>query len=234
MESKTDMNANKQGAAAILEFHTLDSPLSQPRNAILGEILSSLIGVSITKLFLLSPHFESLRFVAGALSVGLASAVMGFTKTVHPPAGATALLCATNPEITELGWRFVGFVGLGSTLLVVVGCVLNNLQRTFPVYWWTAVDLKAHGDGGDIEKVETGGKGKLGMWREESIVIEGRGIVVPEWMDLEYEEKAMLEILRLRIAEGRPERGVVLEGSTSRDSEMTRVGVGGDGAPEIR
>ncbi|KIM93261.1 hypothetical protein OIDMADRAFT_46333 [Oidiodendron maius Zn] len=91
------------GAAAILEFHTIDSPLAQPRNAILGQMFSATIGIGVTKLFYLSPNFESWRWVAGALSVGLSSAFMGLTKTVHPPAGATALLCSTEPAIVALG-----------------------------------------------------------------------------------------------------------------------------------
>jgi CBS-domain-containing membrane protein len=90
--------------------------------------------VGITKLFQLNSDFENLRWVAGALSVGLTSAFMGLTNTIHPPAGATALLAATTPEITELGWFFLPLILLGSVLLVAVGCVTNNIQRQFPIY----------------------------------------------------------------------------------------------------
>lgn len=79
-----------KGAAAILEYQTIDSPLAQPRNAILGQVFAAIIGVGVTKLFQLSSNFENIRWIAGALAVGLTSAFMGFTKTVHPPAGATA------------------------------------------------------------------------------------------------------------------------------------------------
>lgn len=79
-----------KGAAAILEYQTIDSPLAQPRNAILGQVFAAIIGVGVTKLFQLSSDFDNLRWIAGALAVGLTSAFMGFTKTVHPPAGATA------------------------------------------------------------------------------------------------------------------------------------------------
>jgi len=221
------------GAAAILEFNTIDSPLAQPRNAILGQILSAIVGIGITKLFQLSPHFESLRFLSGALSVGVASAVMGLTKTTHPPAGATALLCSTTPAITEIGWFLLPLIIIGSVLLVAVGCVLNNIQRTFPVYWWTAVDLRKKG-GQDIEKAES----EVGEASEEAefqnyvkgrkhqIVIDGEGIVVPEWMDLDYEEKAMLEILRSRLAEGGPAEN--FHASRSRDTERTQVPERGD------
>lgn len=94
-----------------------------------------MIGVSVTKLFQLNPDFEDLRWVAGALSVGITSAVMGLTNTVHPPAGATALLAATSEDITNLGWFLIPLIILGNVLMLGVACVLNNIQRQFPMYW---------------------------------------------------------------------------------------------------
>lgn len=133
------------GAAAILEYNTIESPLSQPRNLILGHTISAAIGVGITKLFLLLPHdrFEQLRWLAGALSVGTASTVMGLTKTVHPPAGATALLAATSPEILAVGWWLVALVLLASLLMLASAMIVNNLYKRFPLYWWTPADLKS-------------------------------------------------------------------------------------------
>lgn len=134
------------GAAAILEYNTIESPLSQPRNLVFGHFFSAVVAVGITKLFEhLPPHrFEDLRWLAGALAVGVASMVMSFTKTVHPPAGATALLAATNVEIQELGWWLLPLVLLAATLMLASALLLNNLfGRRFPVYWWTPVDVKA-------------------------------------------------------------------------------------------
>jgi hypothetical protein len=157
---------------------------------------------------------------------------MGVTKTVHPPAGATALLCSTNAEVTALGWYFLPLVMVGSTLLVAVGCVVNNIQRTFPVYWWTPIDLRRGESDIEIAKEGKGGEEEGQTYvreREDVISVSGKRIVVPEWMELDYEEKAMLEILRKRVGEGRPREVQGLEGSRSRDSEITKVGVGGDG-----
>ncbi len=134
------------GAAAILEYNTIESPLAQPRNLILGHFLSAVVGVGITKLFLLLPaaRFEDSRWVAGALAVGLASITMSFTKTIHPPAGATALLAASNLEIQDLGWWLLPLVLLASMLMLVSALVINNgMGRRYPVYWWTPIDLKA-------------------------------------------------------------------------------------------
>lgn len=133
------------GAAAILEYNTIESPLSQPRNLIIGHALSSVIGVGVTKLFHLLPpqRFDELRWLAGALSVGLASLAMAMTKTVHPPAGATALLAATTQEVTVLGWWLPALIVLGCILMLVSAMLVNNLcGRRWPIYWWTAVDLK--------------------------------------------------------------------------------------------
>lgn len=131
------------GAAAILEYNAIESPLSQPRNLVFGHFLAAVIGVGITKLFHLLPEarFEDLRWIAGALAVGVASTVMGMTKTVHPPAGATALLAASTPEITELGWWLLPLVLLAASLMLASAMLVNNLYKRFPIYWWTPVDL---------------------------------------------------------------------------------------------
>lgn len=132
------------GAAAILEYNAIESPLSQPRNLILGHAISAFIGVGITKLFLHLPEdrFMQLRWLAGALSVGTASTIMGITKTVHPPAGATALLAATSPEILELGWWLIALVVLAAVLMLTSAMLVNNLYKRFPIYWWTPANLK--------------------------------------------------------------------------------------------
>ncbi|KAK2626542.1 hypothetical protein QTJ16_003717 [Diplocarpon rosae] len=208
------------GAAAILEYNTIESPLAQPRNVLLGQVFSSIIGVGVTKLFSISSDFDDLRWIAGALSVALASAFMSFTKTVHPPAGATALLASTSPEIEKIGWFLVPLIILGSTLMLAVACVLNNVQRQFPMYWWTPVDL----DRSKNEDVELGVRGEASRFddyvegNEGRIVIDGERIVVPSCMALELEEKAMLEILREKLREG-----VALEVSTTRDTDRTHV-----------
>jgi hypothetical protein len=224
LQLDTNLYLPIQGAATILEYNTIDSPLAQPRNAILGQAFSALIGVGITKLFQLNSNFENLRWIAGALSVGIASAVMGITKTVHPPAGATALLAATTPDITNLGWFLVPLILLGSSLMVGVACVLNNIQRQFPMYWWTPVSL-SRPKTGDIEKVnekgeieDSDGSGFYGYMKHDkaSIMIDGSHIYVPAWISLDNEEQSMLEILRGKIAER-------LRVTSSRDTDETQV-----------
>lgn len=68
---------------------------------------------------------------------------MGITKTVHPPAGATAMLAVADYSISALGWFLLPVMMLGIALMMTTSLLVNNLQRRFPVYWWTAEDLSA-------------------------------------------------------------------------------------------
>jgi CBS-domain-containing membrane protein len=97
-----------------------------------------LIGLCVTKLFSLMPdqaRFESLRWLAASLSSAIAIVVMQLTSTTHPPAGATALLPATDEAIWQLSWYFLPVVLLSSTMLLCCALLLNNLQRRYPVFW---------------------------------------------------------------------------------------------------
>lgn len=124
----------------------MESPLAQPRALIFGHFFSALIGICITKLFSLMPNearFESLRWLAASLSTATAIVVMQLTGTTHPPAGATALLPATNDEVWNLSWYYLPVVLLSSTLLLVCAMLLNNIQRRYPVFWISPTPPKA-------------------------------------------------------------------------------------------
>ncbi|KAJ2969606.1 hypothetical protein NQ176_g8574 [Zarea fungicola] len=131
------------GATAVLEFYAIESPLAQPRNAFFGQVLASVIGVAVAKLFLLSDHFDSIQYVGGAIACASATAVMALTKTVHPPAGATALLAVVDSRLLAIGWFLVPVMILGCTLMISVALLINNIERRFPVYWWTPESLRA-------------------------------------------------------------------------------------------
>lgn len=135
---------NEQGASAVLVFGAIESPLAQPRALVFGHFFSALIGVCITKLFSLMPEarFESLRWLAASLSTAIAIVVMQLTGTTHPPAGATALLPATNQEVWELSWYYLPIILLSSTMLLACALLLNNLHRRYPVFWIAPSPLK--------------------------------------------------------------------------------------------
>ncbi|KAH8724770.1 HPP family-domain-containing protein, partial [Phaeosphaeriaceae sp. PMI808] len=195
------------GASAILEYNAIRSPLGQPRNALLGHTFSALIGVGISKLFQYHSDYESIKWIAGAVSCAIASAVMLLTGTVHPPGGASAVLAAIEPTVTAMGWYFVGLVMWGAMLMLMVGLVINNIQRQFPVYWWTPMDLKKakkkdvgtvpDGRGG-VERRESAMEQKYDH-NDERIVITGAKALLPEDLSLNIEETKVLERLRERL-----------------------------------
>ncbi|CAL5871928.1 uncharacterized protein PFLUO_LOCUS6183 [Penicillium psychrofluorescens] len=126
------------GASAVLVFGSIEVPLAQPRSLVFGHFFSALIGVCVIKLFSLMPdaeRFESLRWLAASLSTALAIVVMQLTGTTHPPAGATALLPATDEAIYQLSWYFLPVILLSSMLLLGCALLINNLHRRYPVFW---------------------------------------------------------------------------------------------------
>jgi len=215
---------NIQGAAAILEYNAIESPFSQPRNQIGGQCLAALVGVCITKLFALNADFENLRWLAGAFAVGISSAVMTLTGTVHPPAGATALLAAVEPEISGLGWLYLGVILLSSIITNVVACLLNNIQRQYPMYWWsphekiTTVKSADTETGQKEEKVDAteGQETVVHTHDGPGIHLDSRGITVPEDFYLAYNERSMLKILEERLRETRDEDA--RDGNTRNES----------------
>ncbi|WPJ63949.1 hypothetical protein SMAC4_09220 [Sordaria macrospora] len=162
------------GAAAVLDFYAIESPLSQPRNAILGQLLSCIVGISIAKLFALSPNFESIRWLGASLACASATAVMALTGTVHPPAGATALMAVLDDKVQGLGWFLMAPVMLGCVIMLVCALLVNNIRRRFPFYWWSPEKTggfwsgkKGEGQGeGVSEKEGEKGVGKAGSSSE--------------------------------------------------------------------
>ncbi|KAK9238496.1 transmembrane protein [Lipomyces kononenkoae] len=193
-------------ATAILDYQTIQSPLAQPRSSVLGHTISAVVGVGITKLFMLRSDFERLRWIAGAVCCALASSAMGLTNTVHPPGGATAVLAAVDPTINHLGWYFVALVVLGSVLMLACALVINNIQRQFPVFWWTPRDVGRLQEP-DIEVSSQIGEGTLerrmtlvaGSLGQDTIIISPNRVVIPDGFTLGREEKGILEILRDRL-----------------------------------
>ncbi len=117
------------GATAVLVFAAPAAPFSQPRNIIGGHLIAGLTGIVVYTIF------KESTWWALALANGFAIALMVATKTVHPPAGATALLPVLN-KITGLEW-LVEPVLVGCLIFVVLGILLNNLwpKRRYPAFW---------------------------------------------------------------------------------------------------
>jgi len=154
---------------------------------------------------------------------------MLLTNTVHPPGGASAVLAATDPVITAMGWYFAGLVLWGTTLMVIVGLAVNNIQRQFPMYWWTPLDLKrANKDNeetmpdarGGVERKESEAEQVYGR-DDERIHITGAAVLLPEDLSLNAEESELLESLSERLRKREDAR--VCAGSERSSTEMTMV-----------
>lgn len=75
----------------------MESPLAQPRALLGGHFLGAVTGVCITKLFGLLPterRFEDLKWLCSSLSCAVAVVAMQLTRTLHPPAGESLILCS--------------------------------------------------------------------------------------------------------------------------------------------
>ncbi len=121
------------GASAVLIYGAIRSPLAQPRNLIGGHIISAIIGVMTYKLL------HNQMWLAAAVAVATAIAVMHATRTLHPPGGATALIAVIgSPKVHNLGYLYAVIpAGSGALIMLVVALLINNIPKTrqYPEYW---------------------------------------------------------------------------------------------------
>ena len=78
-------------------------------------------------------------WLAAAMAVSTAIALMHLTRTLHPPGGATALIAVIGGEsVHNMGYWFVlAPVGLGAVMMLIVALLVNNLaaNRKYPEFW---------------------------------------------------------------------------------------------------
>lgn len=126
------------GASAVLIYGAPQADFSQPRNILGGHVLSACVAVLLLKFC--SPFFSTELLCA--LSVSISIMVMHFSRTMHPPGGATALIYIMgNEHIHSLGWLYpMTPIGLGAIIMLLVALLVNNFsqnsKRHYPTYWW--------------------------------------------------------------------------------------------------
>ncbi|CCX09617.1 HPP family-domain-containing protein [Pyronema domesticum] len=197
MSGKDTGLVGSMGAAAILLFLTPLSPLAQPRNLLLSQLISSLIGLGIGRAI---PQ----HWVGPAVCVALSAIAMLATRTVHPPAGATAVLAYADPR-----WSFVALVMASTGLLAAVAggwvnvCGVGGWEGgRWPGVWWWAEERGAKVMTGETTQATPGEKiSEEWAEGEEEISIGGRGVQVPVWFELSAEERDVLEGLWDRLKE---------------------------------
>ncbi|KXZ68410.1 HPP family protein [Acinetobacter venetianus] len=117
------------GASSVLLFAVPNSPLAQPWNVIIGNILAGVIGVTCTQLLADST-------TAFSLAVGFAIFMMMTTDSLHPPSGAVAITAVLGGDaVHRLGFHFILYpVLLNSILLLVFAIFFNRLiGRHYPL-----------------------------------------------------------------------------------------------------
>lgn len=113
-------------ASCILVFAAHSGPLSQPRPIIGGHILSTTIGLISWSIF-----GKSIPIIIITLTIVLI--LMSLTKTIHPPAAASALVAINF----ETGWGYLIPITIGALLIVIISILYNNLfpKRQYPKHW---------------------------------------------------------------------------------------------------
>lgn len=111
------------GATAVLLFAVPASPLAQPWPIVGGNTLSALVGIVVSQLV---PD----PAVAAGLAVSLAILVMSFTRSLHPPGGASALTAVLGgPAVASWGPLFPVPVALNACILLGFGWLFHRLSR---------------------------------------------------------------------------------------------------------
>jgi CBS domain-containing membrane protein len=107
------------GASAVLVFVAPASPLAQPWSVVGGNSLSALTAIGVI-------HWLPPSALSAGLAVGLAILVMFFTRSLHPPGGACALLVVLTHAYSP---EFAGVpVALNSLVLVFLGMLYHKLN----------------------------------------------------------------------------------------------------------
>ena len=149
-----------------------------------------------------------MRWLAGAIACATAAVVMTITKTVHPPSGATAMIAATQADITALGWYYIPVVMLSASLAIAVACLTNNIQRRYPVFWLTPEPLRPKPPPPEPEhstlvraRSIRGSEEVHTMVPENRVIVTASELIVPDSLDLEEENKGVFEAIQKLLQE---------------------------------
>nr|SHO04062.1 HPP family protein [Moritella viscosa] len=105
----------------MLVFGVPKSPLAQPKNVIVGHLLTAFIGVLFVEYVGVAPW-------SLAIATGLAVTIMLLTNTTHPPAGANPMVIMLSGQ----SWAFLfNPVLIGACVIVGLGLVLNKLRTSY-------------------------------------------------------------------------------------------------------
>lgn len=133
--------AGNFGPQAYLIFAFPKSPLSQPWNCIMGNIICAFIGVCMAKLLYRHSLDHGIEWLIASLTVALSVLATSLARCPHTSAPGLALIIFLGTDrIRDLGFLVIIFpAALGAIVLVLVGMIFNNLSsdvtRHYPTYW---------------------------------------------------------------------------------------------------
>lgn len=138
------------GASIVLLYCAPKVPFSQPYNVIVGHSIGAGIGVLSNLYFAFHPLSVSLvnaltgvesvaanHLIAAPVAVSLSCMAMMMTKSIHPPAGGTALATAVGIPLA-MGFDVITPTVIGSTTLVASAYFLhlyNHGKGFYPTRW---------------------------------------------------------------------------------------------------
>lgn len=116
------------GATSIIAFLLYDSEYAQPRNIILGYIITSIVGILIA-------HILGHNWIVYALGVAIAMLVKSWFKAIHPPSAAMPIILLKANEQGIVHY-FLFDVVPGICLLVLIAIIYNRfiLHRDYPLW----------------------------------------------------------------------------------------------------
>jgi len=106
------------GATCVIAFVIPKSDFAKPRNIICGHFLSSLVGI-------ICLSYMGTEWWSYAIAVGMCTAIMQLTRTLHPPAAADPVLLIMQGSVSLT--FLITPVLLGSCILVLIAMIYNNL-----------------------------------------------------------------------------------------------------------
>ena len=119
------------GPTVMLFFESPKQPSSRPLNTIVGHFVGIAAGVTCFTVFGLSGHRSApiggltvSYVIAGAVAVGITTAVLSLLKLPHPPAGASTLIVALGILHTPV--QLLSMVG-AVVLITTAGWAFNRL-----------------------------------------------------------------------------------------------------------
>lgn len=128
----TPLIVASMGASAVLLFAVPHGKLAQPWNLFAGHVFSAIVGVSCAR-------WISDPATAAAMAIGLAITVMHYTRSIHPPGGATALMAVIGgSSIHDLGYDYAITPVMINAIVILAIAFLVNLPfawRRYPVGW---------------------------------------------------------------------------------------------------